>query len=63
MNGEDHVIKCTSKTVSTRSIKIDEGSKKSETSEGNWQSITETATEKVFGKSRSEKRMEEKKLE
>lgn len=55
MSGKDDVIKHSSKTASTRSIKIDE-SKKSETREGNWQSITE----KEFGKRRSEERMEEK---
>lgn len=56
MSGKDDVIKHSSKTASTRSIKIDEESKKSETREGNWQSITE----KEFGKRGSEERMEEK---
>jgi len=34
MSGEDHLIKHTIKTMSTRSIKIDEESKKLETREG-----------------------------
>lgn len=45
MNGEVHLIKHTSKTMSTRRMKIDE-SKKSDTRERNQQSITEMAIEK-----------------
>ena len=60
MSGEDHLIKRTSKTVSKRSIKIDEKSKKSDTRQGNWQSITEMAMEKEFGRRGSEERMEDK---
>lgn len=45
MSAEDHLIKHTSKTVSTRSIKIDYDSKKSETRERNWQRVTEMAME------------------
>lgn len=60
MSGEDHLIEHTSKTVSTRSIKIDDESKKSETRERNWQSVTEMAMENEFGKRGSEERMEEK---
>lgn len=56
----DHLTKCTSKTVSTRSIKIDEESKKLEITEGNVQSITEMAMEKEFGK--MIRRMEKKKI-